>query len=64
MRNTPNIATQTPYATNTPEANDARTALTNMTESLNGPVPLLSLHANDCAIGSRQAKPEVIVAGN
>jgi hypothetical protein len=63
MRNMPNIATQTPYATNTPEANDARTAHTNTTESLNGPIPLLSLPANIDAIGSRQGKPEAIVAG-
>jgi hypothetical protein len=63
MRKTPNIATQTPYATNTPEANDASTAHTNTTESLNGTIPLLSLPADGVAIGSRRGKPEAIVAG-
>jgi hypothetical protein len=63
IRKTPNIATQTPYAANTPEANDARTAHTNTTESLNGTIPLLSLPANGVAIGSRLGKPEAIVAG-
>jgi hypothetical protein len=61
MRNTPNIPKQTPYATKTPEAKDARIAHTNTNESLKGTVPLLSLPAMVMRLGQGEANPKPLL---